>query len=87
MADGRLSQRWVGVVGTGEVGRRLAGRFLCCSHYVMIGSRNPDKPELHEWLTGEGAGVRSGTFAESAAHSELLLLAVLGNAGSRRSSR
>jgi predicted dinucleotide-binding enzyme len=46
----------------------------------MIGSRDPGKPELREWLSGEGAGVEAGTFAETAAHGELLVLAVLGTA-------
>jgi hypothetical protein len=46
----------------------------------MIGSRDPDKPDLREWLAGEGAGVESGTFAETAAHGELIVLGVLGTA-------
>src|SRR5205823_2010387 len=46
----------------------------------MIGSRDPGKPELRDWLSGDGAGVKAGTFAEAAAHGELLVLAVLGDA-------
>jgi hypothetical protein len=46
----------------------------------MIGSRDPDKPELSDWLSADGAGVEVGTFAEAAVHGELLVLAVLGNA-------
>jgi hypothetical protein len=46
----------------------------------MIGSRDPDKPELREWLAGEGGGIQSGTFAETASHGELLVLALLGTA-------
>ena len=80
MASGRLSQMRVGVLGTGEVARRLAGGFRSRGHDVMIGSRDPAKPELREWLSGEGAGVEAGTFAQTAAHGELLVLAVLGNA-------
>jgi predicted dinucleotide-binding enzyme len=49
-------------------------------HAVVIGSRDPGKPELREWQSGEGTGVKTGTFAEAAAHGELLVLAVLGNA-------
>jgi 8-hydroxy-5-deazaflavin:NADPH oxidoreductase len=80
MADGRLAQSRVGVLGTGEVGRRLAAGFGSRGHDVMIGSRDPAKPELREWLSGDGAGVRAGTFAEAAAHGDLLVLALLGNA-------
>jgi predicted dinucleotide-binding enzyme len=46
----------------------------------MIGSRNPDKRELREWLSGEGAGIEAGTFEQVAAHGKLLVLAVLGEA-------
>jgi predicted dinucleotide-binding enzyme len=47
---------------------------------VIIASRDPDKSELREWLSGDGAGITAGTFAEAAEHGELLVLAVLGNA-------
>jgi 8-hydroxy-5-deazaflavin:NADPH oxidoreductase len=67
-------------LGTGEVGQRLAAGFSGCGHEVMIGSRDPGKPELREWLSGEGGGIQAGTFAETAAHGELLVLAVLGDA-------
>src|SRR5438128_193024 len=80
MANGRLAQRRVGVLGTGEVGRCLAEGFRRGGHDVMIGSRDPGKPELREWLSNEGAGIHAGTFGQAAAHGELLVLAVLGNA-------
>ncbi len=80
MASGRLAESPVGVLGTGEVGRRLAAGFRSRGHDVMIGSRDPAKPELIAWLSDEGAGVKVGTFADAAEHGELLVLAVLGNA-------
>ncbi len=80
MADGRLAQIRVGVLGSGEVGRCLAAGFSGRGHEVMIGSRDPAKAELREWLAGDGSGIQVGTFAETAAHGELLVLAVLGNA-------
>src|SRR5437763_6590361 len=80
MANGRLAQGRIGVLGSGEVGQRLAAGFCSRGHDVMIGSRDPSKAELREWLSGDGAGVRAGTFAEAAAHGELLVLAVLGSA-------
>jgi predicted dinucleotide-binding enzyme len=80
MANHRLAQTRVGVLGTGEVGRRLAAGFRGRGHQVTIGSRDPEKPELREWLSAEGAGIESGTFAEAATAGELLVLAVLGDA-------
>jgi predicted dinucleotide-binding enzyme len=70
----------VGVLGSGEVGRRLAGGFASRGHEVMIGSRDPAKSELREWLAGDGASVNAGTFRQVAEHGELLVLAVLGDA-------
>lgn len=46
----------------------------------MIGSRDPAKPELAEWLSGVGSGIKPGNFKETAEHGELLVLAVLGDA-------
>jgi hypothetical protein len=80
MGNGRLAESRVGVLGSGEVGRRLAAGFCSRGHDVMIGSRDPAKAELREWLSGEGAGIKAGTFKEAAAHGELLVLAVLGDA-------
>ena len=80
MADGRVAHSRVGVLGSGEVGRRLTMGFCSRGHDVMIGSRDPGKPELRDWLSGDGKGVQAGTFAQTAAHGELLALAVLGDA-------
>ena len=80
MANGRFAQSRVGVLGTGEVERRLAAGFSSRGHEVMIGSCDPGKHELREWLSGDGAGVKAGTFEQTAAHGALLALAVLGNA-------
>jgi 8-hydroxy-5-deazaflavin:NADPH oxidoreductase len=80
MTNGRLARSGVGVLGSGEVGRRVAEGFRSRGHDVMIGSRDPGKPELREWLSGDGAGIQAGTFSQAAAHGELLVLAVLGNA-------
>ncbi|TMK98344.1 MAG: DNA-binding protein [Actinobacteria bacterium] len=78
MANGRLAHGRIGVLGSGEVGRRLAAGFASRGHDVMIGSRDPGKAELREWLAGDGADIEAGTFAQAAAHGELLVLALLG---------
>ncbi|MBV9197444.1 MAG: NAD(P)-binding domain-containing protein [Solirubrobacterales bacterium] len=61
----------------------MAAGFLSREHDVMIGSRDPNKPELREWLAADGAGINAGTFDRAAAHGELLVLAVLGDAAER----
>jgi predicted dinucleotide-binding enzyme len=80
MANGRLARKRVGVLGSGEVGRRLAAGFSSRGHDVVIGSRDPEKPDLQEWLSGDGSGAKAGTFRQAAEHGELLVLAVLGDA-------
>lgn len=70
----------VGVLGRGQVGRRLASAFAQRGHEVMIGSRDPAVEELQEWLSGDGAGIRADSLAETAEFGELVVLAVLGNA-------
>jgi hypothetical protein len=80
MASGRLEQRRVGVLGSGEVGRRLAGGFASRGAVVMIGTRDTGKADLGDWLSADGAGIEAGTYAEVAAHGELLVLALLGTA-------
>jgi len=66
----------VGVLGSGVVAKVLAGGFLKHGHRVLIGSRSPGK--LADWAANT-PGVQTGTFAESAAFGELLVLAVKGN--------
>ena len=80
MAQDRLAPTRVGVLGSGEVGRCLAAGFHGCGHDVMLGSRDPGKSELREWVAGAGAGIKVSTFSESARHGTLLVVAVLGNA-------
>ena len=70
----------VGVLGSGEVGRAFARGFAGRGHDVRIGSRDPATGDLTAWAADEGGGVATGTFADTAAHGELLVLAVAGMA-------
>jgi predicted dinucleotide-binding enzyme len=78
MNERGLSPRNVAVLGSGTVGKVLARAFAQRGHDVMIGSRDPANSDLVEWLGGEGAGVKSGTFADAAAHGEVVVLSVYG---------
>jgi 8-hydroxy-5-deazaflavin:NADPH oxidoreductase len=79
-ARSSLSPMRVGVLGSGQVGQALARAFGDRGHDVMLGSRDPGKEDVASWLAGPGEGIVAGTFAETAAHGELLVLAVLGGA-------
>jgi 8-hydroxy-5-deazaflavin:NADPH oxidoreductase len=66
----------VGVLGSGDVGKVLAGGFLKLGHEVRIGSRSPEK--LQEWAAGAGGGASAGTFAEAAKFGDIIVLATHG---------
>ena len=74
----RLESRRVGVIGSGVVGQTLAAGFASRGHDVMLGSRDPGKDDIRAWLDRVGEGTTAGTFAETAEHGELLVLATLG---------
>lgn len=67
----------VGVLGSGDVAKTLAGGFLKYGHTVKIGSRSPTK--LANW-SAQNSGSSVGTFAEAAEFGELVVVAVKGNA-------
>lgn len=67
----------VGVLGSGDVAKALAGGFLKHGHEVMVGSGTPGK--LAEWKA-QNPGANTGTFDAAAAFGQLIVLAVKGNA-------
>ena len=67
----------IGILGSGEVAKVLAGGFLKHGHEVMLGTRTPAK--LADWTTMNPKG-RVGDFSEAARFGELVMLAVKGSA-------
>jgi len=67
----------VGVIGSGDVAKALAGGFLKHRHEVMMGTREPAK--LKQW-SGKNPGGRIGSVAETAKFGEIIVLAVKGAA-------
>lgn len=80
----------VTVLGTGQVGRTLAGRLAEVGHDVVVGTRDPERtlardtpdamgtPPYATWQA-EHPDVRLATNAEAGAHAELLVNATNGN--------
>ena len=66
----------VGVIGSGSVGQTLAAGFVRHGHEVMIGTREPAK--LADWLK-KNPKVKVGSFSETAAFGEAVVLAVKGS--------
>ena len=69
----------VGVLGSGNVGRVLGAGLLWHGNDVMLGTRDPGKPEVQQWL-GENPGTLAGTFEQAAKFGEFLILTTLGRA-------
>ncbi|WP_052569391.1 NAD(P)-binding domain-containing protein [Ktedonobacter racemifer] len=79
-----------GVLGTGIVGRTLATKLAECNHEVMLGTRDVTTTlartqldvwsnlPFHEWKE-QHSEIQLGTFAQTAAHGEILLNATAGN--------
>src|SRR5438105_9197627 len=80
----------VGVLGTGGVGQTLAAKFASLDHEVMMGTRDVQAAlarteagygavPLAEWQA-KHPEVKLGTFAEAAAHGEIVVNATNGAA-------
>jgi predicted dinucleotide-binding enzyme len=80
----------VGVLGTGEVGRALAGKLDELGHAVMVGTRDVGRllaagpgpwgqPPFSDWHR-DHPRVAVGTFARAAAHGEMVINATAGAA-------
>lgn len=67
----------VGVLGSGDVAKTLAGGFIRHGHQVRMGTRSPAK--LAEWASANPS-IAVGTFGEAARFGELVVLAVKGTA-------
>lgn len=78
----------IGIIGGGSVAQALGAKLAKNGYDVMIGIRSPVAAELakertfakplKDWIADTGAKV--GTFADAAAHGEILLNATLGEA-------
>jgi hypothetical protein len=70
----------IGILGSGDVGRSLGAGLASKGHDVLIGTQHPDKPELAAWRTKAGKRGSVGTFADAAAHGEIVLVCTKGEA-------
>jgi 8-hydroxy-5-deazaflavin:NADPH oxidoreductase len=81
----------IGILGTGMVGRALAGKLAGLRHNVVLGTRDPQQtmgrtasdrmghPPVAVWLK-EHSMARLATFADAARHGELVVNATSGGA-------
>lgn len=67
-----------GVLGTGAVGKALAEKLASLGHDVTMGTRGTDNANAQAWIADSGHSIRLGTFADAAAHGEILLSCTAG---------
>jgi 8-hydroxy-5-deazaflavin:NADPH oxidoreductase len=70
----------LGVLGTGRVGQAIATRLVEVGHDVVMGGRDAANPNALDWASGHAERARAGTFADAAAHGEVLVNATAGTA-------
>jgi 8-hydroxy-5-deazaflavin:NADPH oxidoreductase len=67
----------IGILGSGDVAKSLAGGFIKHGHQVVFGTRDPGK--LKDFAASH-QGARAASFAEAAKFGDVVVLAVKGTA-------
>ena len=70
----------IGILGTGMVGSALATKLVELDHDVCMGSRSATNETAKEWLGSVGGHGSIGTFADAAAHGDVLFNCTKGEA-------
>jgi predicted dinucleotide-binding enzyme len=68
----------IGVLGTGMVGKAIAGKLATLGHEVRIGSRTKGNEKAVEWAKGAGAKASEGTFEDAASFGEIVFVCTNG---------
>ncbi len=68
----------IGILGSGVVAQTLGSGFIKHGYQVMLGTTDTSK--LAEWKSGAGDQATTGSFAETAAYGDIIVLAVKGHA-------
>lgn len=73
-----MKTKKIGILGSGVVGQSLGSGFIKHGYRVMVGTRNAAK--LSEWNETASENGTVGSFAETAAFGDIIVLAVKGSA-------
>lgn len=63
----------VGIIGSGDVGKKLGESFVDLGHQVKIGTRDASK--LAEWTSSHGDRSSAGSVADAAKFGDIVLIA------------
>jgi predicted dinucleotide-binding enzyme len=70
----------IGVLGTGMVGTTIGTKLVALGHEVKLGARKAGNEKAVGWAAKAGAGASEGSFADAAAHGEIVFNCTLGTA-------
>ena len=76
----------IGIIGSGVVGQTIGAKLVERGEDLVLGTRSPGKlndkrgfgRSLDDWLEATGGKARVGTFADAAAHGEIVINATSG---------
>ena len=60
------------MLGTGMVGKAIAGKLASLGYDVTMGSRSADNEDAAAWAEGAGEGAWHGTFGDAASRSDVI---------------
>lgn len=63
----------IGIIGSGDVGKKLGDSFVDLGHSVKIGTRDTGK--LTEWMSRHSDNASVGSFADAAKFGEIIVVA------------
>ncbi len=61
----------IGMLGTGSVGQTVGSKLVAMGHDVMMGARSADNEKVLAFA--QRTGGKAGTFADAAAHGEMII--------------
>lgn len=64
----------IAIIGAGNVGGTLGGRWAKGGHKVIFGSRKPDDPKMKKVLEAAGSNARAASVSEAAQSSDVIVL-------------
>jgi|SRR5579884_2982933 predicted dinucleotide-binding enzyme len=65
----------IGILGSGDVGRKLGDGFIELGHSVMIGTRDQSQQQVVDWVKRHGKQAAVGTFGDAASFGDIVIIA------------
>jgi 8-hydroxy-5-deazaflavin:NADPH oxidoreductase len=69
----------IGILGSGDVGRKLGDGLIEIGHEVKIGTRDPNKEQIVQWVRNHGEVDKQkasvGSFSEAASFGDMVIIA------------